>query len=143
MPVNQYSVGKDVTLSIITPGGVLNLLKVTGFRAKQDTIEQKIKPLDGITDYLRFFDAWSGSFSLERTDSTLDDYFAALEANFYAGLTEGPVSITETVQEISGAISQYRFTRVLLKYDDAGDFAGDKSVTQTMSFVAGRRLKIA
>lgn len=143
MPVNGYTVGKDIQLTIVVPSGVLNLTKITGFRSKQDVIDQKVKPLDGITDYLRFFDAWSGSFTLDRTDGTLDDYFSALEANFYAGLTEGPVSITETIQEVSGAVSQYRYTRVLLKYDDAGEFAGDKTVTQTVSFVAGRRIKIA
>ena len=143
MPLNGYSVGKDVTLTIVTPNGVMTLPKITHFRSKQDTIDEKKKPLDGITDFLRYYDAWSGSFTVERTDSTLDDYFAALEANFYAGLTEGPVSITETIQEVSGAVSQYRYTRVLLKYEDAGEFAGDKSVTQSLSFVAGRRIKIA
>jgi hypothetical protein len=143
MPVNGYTVGKDVTLTIVTPNGVMNLDKITGFRSKQDVITEKRKPLNGITDYLRFFDAWSGSFTLERTDSTLDDYFAALEAGFYAGLTEGPVSITETIQEVSGALSQFRYTRALLSYDDAGEFAGDKTVMQSLSFVSGRRIKIA
>lgn len=143
MPLNNYSVGRDVTLTLVTSSGVLNLNQITGFQSKQDTIEQKIKGLDGITRYLRFFDAWSGSFTLERQDSTLDDYFSQLEANYYAGLSESPVSITQSIQEVSGAITQYRYVGVLLKFDDAGEYAGDKSVKQSLSFVASRRIKIS
>lgn len=143
MPLNSYNVGRDVTLTLVTASGVLSLNQITGFQSKQDSIEQKIKGLDGITRYLRFFDAWSGSFTLERQDSTLDDYFSQVEANYYAGLSESPVSITQSIQEQSGAITQYRYIGVLLKYDDAGEYRGDQSVKQGMSFVASRRVKIA
>jgi hypothetical protein len=143
MPLNGYTIGRDVTLTIVTASGPLNLNQITGFQCKQDTIEQKIKGLDGVTRYLRFYDAWSGTFSLERQDSTLDDYFSQLEANYYAGLSEQGASLTETIQEVSGAISQYRYIGLLLKYEDAGEYRGDQSVKQRMSFIASRRLKIA
>jgi hypothetical protein len=143
MALNGFTIGRDVTLTIVTPSGPLNLSLITGFQSKQDTIDEKIKGLDGITRYLRFFDAWSGRFTLDRRDSTLDDYFAQLESNYYQGLSEGGVSITETITEANGSVTQYRYISVLLKYDDAGEFAGDKSVKQTVSFVASRRLKIA
>jgi hypothetical protein len=143
LPLNSFSIGRDVTLTIVSNVGPLNLNLITGFQSKQDTIEQKVKGLDGVTRFLRFFDAWSGTFTLERQDSTLDDYFSQLEANYYQGLTEFPVSITETIQENSGALSQYRYMNVMLKYDDAGEFRGDQTVKQSLSFVAHRRVKIA
>jgi len=143
MPLNGFSIGRDVTLNIVTGSGPLSLNLITGFQSKQDTVEEKIKGLDGVTRHVRFFDAWSGRFTLERQDSTLDDYFSQLEANFYAGLNEQPATLTETITEVNGSVSQYRYLGVLLKYDDAGEYRGDTSVKQTMSFIASRRVKIA
>lgn len=144
MPINGFTVGRDVGLTIVAGNGqALTLNLITGFQSRQDTIDVKIKGLDGVTRFLRFFDAWSGSFTLERQDSTLDDYFCQLEANFYQGQNEQSASITETVQEVSGALTQYRYKNVLLKLDDAGEYRGDQSVKQTMSFVSHRRVKIA
>jgi hypothetical protein len=102
-----------------------------------------VKGLDGISRPVRFFDGWTGGFDLERQDSTVDDYFAQLEANYYAGLNEAPVSITETITEVSGAVTQYRYLGVLLKLDDAGDKAGDSTIKQKLSFMASRRVKVA
>ena len=141
MSQNGFSLGRDVTLAIILPSGsALSLGKVTKFTAKQDTTDQKIKGLDGVTDHLRFYEGWSGSFDMERRGPELDAYFAQLEANYYGGNDEPPATIQQTIVEPDGQVSQFRFERVLLKYDDSGDFAGDKSVHQKISFFASRRI---
>lgn len=142
MSQNGYSLGRDVTLAIILPdGSSLHLGKVTKFSSKQDTSDQKIKGIDGITDHLRFHEGWSGSFEMERRGPELDEYFAKLEGNYHAGRDEPPATLQQTVSEPNGQVSQFRYERVLLKYDDAGDWSGDKSVHQKISFVASRRLK--
>lgn len=143
MPLQGYSVGRDVTLTVVTSAGVLPILAISGFTSKPEIIEERFKLLDGRTRRLRYPDAWTGSFTLERTSSVIDDYFADFEANYYAGLSEIPSSITQSITESSGAISQYRYTGVLLTLDDAGDWAGDKRVTQRLRFTSERRLKIA
>lgn len=143
MPLNSYTVGRDISLNIIGPSGPLSFSQIVGFQSKPDTTDQKIKGLDGVTRHLRFPDGWSGKFDLERQDSTLDDYWAQLENNYYAGLNETPISITETIREVNGSISQYRYVDVLLTLDDAGTFAGDKSVKQSLKFVSARRLKVS
>lgn len=143
MPLNGFSVGRDVSLDIVGPNGPLRFNLITKFTSKQSSKEQSIKGLDGITRPVRFFDGWTGSFNIERQDSTLDDFFSQLEANYYAGLNEASVTITETITEVSGAITQYRYVGVMLKYDDAGDWAGDATVKQTVSFIASRRVKVA
>ncbi len=109
MPVNSFSVGRDVTLNIQTPQGPLVSNLVTGFDSKPDMTEQKVKGLDGITRPVRFFDGWSGKFEIERQDDTLDSYFAMIEQNYYLGIPEAPCSITETIENPNGAISQYRY----------------------------------
>lgn len=143
MPLNSFSVGRDVTLTIVTASGPLNLNLITGFQSSPEMGEVKVKGLDGITRHARFFDGWRGRFNVERADSTVDDYFAQLEANYYAGVNEQPAQITETITEVSGAVSQFRYLNVLLKLDDAGNWAGDQTVKQTISFVAAQRQKIA
>jgi len=93
MPIQGYSVGRDYTLVIQTSTGALQPNKITAFKSKQDVTDVRVKRLDGITDHVRFFDGWSGSFDIERQDATLDNYFAQLEANYYAGINESPAQI--------------------------------------------------
>ncbi|PHV13709.1 hypothetical protein CSQ90_27065 [Janthinobacterium sp. BJB303] len=143
MPLNGYSVGRDLSLDIIGPNGPVNLNQIVGFTAKPDVTDKKIKGLDGITRHLRFPDGWSGSFDLERQNNVVDDYFSTLEANYYAGLNESPATITETIQEVDGSVSQYRFLQVLLTLEDAGSFKGDDTVHQKVRFVAARRVKVS
>lgn len=143
MPLNGFSIGRDVGLTLVTGSGPLTLNLITGFQSKQETTETTIKGLDGVTRFVRFINGWTGGFTLERQDATLDRYFAQLEANFYAGINEQPVTLTETITEVDGSVSQYRYLGVLLKYDDAGEYRGDQTVKQTLSFVSTMRKQIA
>ena len=144
MSLQGYSIGRDITLVVLLPDGTpLRLGRVTSWSAKQETTDQRIKPLDGVTDHLRYFDGWSFSFKMERRGPEVDAYFAQLEANFYAGLDEPPATLQQTIVEPSGAVSQWRFERVLLKFDDPGDWAADKSVSQSVSGMAARRIQQA
>ena len=143
MALNGYSIGRDIALDIIGPQGPLRFNQIISFMSKPDTTDQKIKGLDGITRHLRFPDGWSGSFEIERQDSAVDDYFTQIEANYYAGLNEIPVTITETVTEVNGSVSQYRYLQVILVLEDAGTWQGDKSVHQKVRFMSARRVKVS
>jgi hypothetical protein len=143
MPLNGFSVGRDIATNIQTPTGSLNLSLITKFSAKPETTDKKIKGIDGRTRHLIFPDGWTGSFEVERQDSTVDDFFAAQEASYFAGQNLLPSTITETITEVSGATTQYQFTGVILKLDDAGDWAGDDSVKQKITFMAETRIKLA
>lgn len=142
MPINNFSVGRDVSVTIVTASGPLSFNLVTDFKSKQDETKTRIKGMDGKTRWVRFFDGWTGSFAIERRDSTPDDYFAQLEANYYAGINEQACSITEIISEPNGALTQYRYFGVLLSFDDAGSWAGDATVKQSISFVCERRIKV-
>ncbi len=142
MPINGFSVGRDLTLDITSTQGPLSFGLITKFTSKPDITDEKIKGLDGITRHVRFPDGWSGSFEIERQGAQLDSYFAQLESNYYAGANEEPCTITETRTEPDGSISQYRYEGVLLKLEEAGDWEGAKTVKQKLSFVASRRRQI-
>lgn len=143
MPQNGYSIGRDITLNIVTGDGPLRVTGITAFRSKQETTETKIRRLDGTIDHVRFYDGWTGSFTVERRGPILDRYFNKLEADNYAGITEAEVTITETVTEQNGAVSQYRYRKVLLKFDDAGEWRGDSNVKQNLAFLSSRRITIS
>ncbi len=143
MTLNAFSAGRDVSLDIIGPTGPIRFNLITAFRSKPDTVDQKIKGIDGITRHARFPDGWTGSFDISRQDSVIDDLFAQLESNYYSGLNEQPMTLTETITERNGSVSQYRYVQMLLKLEDAGEWKGDKTVDQKVSFVASRRLKVS
>jgi len=143
MPLNGFSVGRDITLSINTDQGVKRFSLITGFSSKPQSTDQRLKGIDGITRHLVFPEGWQGTFNLERQDNTLDDYWATIEENYYSGLSLGEASITETITEVDGSISQYRYQGVIFKLNDAGDWKGDKSVSQSLDFLASRRIKVS
>lgn len=143
MPQNGYSIGKDITLTVMTSAGQLQINEITGFHSKQETTKSKVKKISGQTRTLRFFDGWSGSFDVERADSVVEDYFIQLEANYYAGVEEQPVTIMETIQNPGGKPpSQYLYTGVILSLDDAGDWKGDATVKIRVSFEAERKVQV-
>ncbi len=142
MPMNGYSVGRDITLNVMTPNGPLTINKITGFSTKQEVSKSKVKRLDGINDPLRFFEGWSGSFDVERSDSIIEDYFVKLEDNFYTGQNEQLCSIMETIANPDGSVSQYRYERVILALENAGEWKGDSSVKIKVSFEAARKKQV-
>lgn len=139
----QFSVGKDVTLDIIGPSGPLRFNILTGFQANPHYKSIDSKGLDGIDRYDDLPAGWSGSLSLDRSDSVVDDFFAQKEANYYSGLSSTAVTITETITEISGAVSQYRYTGVALTLQDAGSKSSDNKIPMKIGFRASRRLKVS
>lgn len=142
MPMNNFSIGRDVVLDIVGQAGLVRFSLITMFDAKPLYQDIRIKGLDGIVRPGYLPEGWEGSFDLERADSALDDYFASLESQYYAGLNIQPNSIMETITEVGGQISQYRFSGVALKLEDAGSWKGDGTVKQKLGFFASRRIKV-
>jgi hypothetical protein len=143
MPINHFSVGRDVTTTISTADGALAPTLITKFSSKQEQTSTKVKGMDGITRTLVFPDGWSGSFDLDRQDSVLDDFFATAEANYFAGKDSSTGTIMQTISEPNGTVNQYQYTGVVLKFDDAGSWSSDAPVVQKISFTAERRIKVS
>lgn len=143
MPMNGFTVGRDVSIDIVGNLGTVERFNlITAFHTKQNTTKITIKGLDGKNRYLELPEGWDGGFDVTRGDSRLDDYFARLEDEYYDGSDIKAATITETIQEPSGGISQFRFEGVMLKLDDAGTFQGDAEVKQKITFCATRRRKV-
>lgn len=143
MPVAGFSVGRDVSLTVLNPNGNLTMGGLTSFTAKPMTTGIKSKRLDGKTYFGNIPDGWEGSFKLDRTDPNVDIFFANQEAGYYAGQNNPTGTIQEVISEADGTTTTWRYDGVVLKLDDSGDWKGDVRVEQSISFNATAKVKVA
>lgn len=144
MPITGLNVGRDCTFQVYDPntGGIIDFANITMFDAKPDVTDLKHKALDGLVLHGNQPDSWSGSFTLDRASSAADQFISLLETAYYNGQNIDNGTITQTIQEANGSITQWRFTNVSLKMDDAGSWANDKFISQKFSWHASRRIQI-
>jgi hypothetical protein len=144
MPVtNGFTVGRDVLVDVYTASGPLRLpATTTGFDAKPQYKSINSHGLDGVNRYAELPSGWSGTIQMDRSDDTIDAFFAQAEADYYAGIAVQPATITETISEADGSTSQYRYTGVVFRFDDSGNKRGDDKVAQSFSWSASKRLKV-
>lgn len=143
MPVNNFTVGRDVSLVLNGPNGPITLNGITDFSAKPMTTTLKAKPLNGIPQFGYIPDGWELSFKLDRMDRGVDDFWAAFEAGYYNGDNQAAGTVNESIQEANGDISKWRYTGFVLKLDTPGDFSGDKKVEQSLSGLASQKIRAA
>lgn len=142
MPINSYSIGKDISYSVVTPSGTLTLNGKTDYSIKPMFTDLRHKGLDGINVNGFIPDGWQIELRFDRADPNVDNYFAQLEADYFAGVNQQGGTIYETIVEKDGSVSQYRYTNVILKYDNAGDWKGDSLVQISVTAMASRRIKV-
>lgn len=141
MPINGFSVGKDVTLDIISPltGGLVQLSNITSFESRQVTAKIESHGIDGINRPLDIPKGWEGSFMLDRATQGFDLFVTLIEETYYAGIRLTPSTITETITEADGLISQFMYDQVSINFPELGKWTGDNKVEQQLAFRASRR----
>lgn len=139
MPINGFTIGRDIAINITMPQGPVRFSNVTGFTKKQNSTAIDSKGLDGTDRFGEIPSGWEGTIEIDRANSNLDRAFAYLEGLYYAGQNVPSSSISETITEADGSVTQFRYTGVAFKFDNAGDAKGDTKVTQTFSWKASRR----
>ena len=143
MPINNMSIGKDVSVVIITPTGALNIpaAAITSFGVQPVTDNESRMGMDGVMRALVTPTGWKGSFDVDRMNSSIEDWWASVEAAYFAGQNVPSGTITETISNPDGSISQYRYTGVVFDLEDLGTREPSKVIKQKLNFVASRRLK--
>lgn len=141
MPNGGLNVGRDITLSIVTQDGPLVIPPnfITKFEAKDDAEIKKYLPITGIVTPVVFHMGWSGTIEVTRHDDSIDAYWALLEADYFNGVNIQGSTITETIEEASGSVTQYIYSNVAFKLETPGTWAGNEFVTQTLAFMAARK----
>lgn len=143
MPVNSFSVGRDLTFTLVGPNGNITLNGLTDYNTKPIFTKLKHKDLDGSVLHAAIPDGWEITIKLDRQDATVDDFFAALEASYFSGQNIAGGTISETIAEADGSVSQFQYTDVSLTLDDAGSWRGDSFVPITLTGMASRRNQVS
>lgn len=143
MTINQFSTGKDVSVTVVTTTGRLTFAGLTDFSADPMTTDIKSKGLDGVPRFGIIPDGWKGSFKVDRLDSSVDNYWAQFEADYFSGKATTAGTIAEIITEADGSVTEWRYDGVVLHLEKAGDWSGDKKVEQTVSFQAAHKYKVA
>ena len=134
MPVNNQSIGKDVSVVIITPTGSLNIpaAAITKFSTAPVTDNETRIGMDGVARFLVVPTSYKGSFDVDRMNSSIEDWWAGMEAAYFAGQNVTSGTITETISNPDGSISQYRYTGVVFDLETLGDREPTKVIKQKM-----------
>lgn len=138
-----YNIGRDVSLDINDPvNGLIRFSIRTGFEATPIYDELKSKALDGIPRNAAIPDGHRLAFQIDRANAAIDNYFAAKEARYFNGEADPNVTITETITEIDGSVTAWRYTDVALRLTGGGTWRGNAITTQAMEGMAAMKIKI-
>jgi hypothetical protein len=143
MPVAGFTIGRDVSITINMPQGPVTFSNLTGFTRQQISTGIESKGLDGTDRFGEIPSGWQGTVEIDRANNNLDRAFSFLEELYYAGQNIPSSTISETATEVNGTTTQFRYTGVAFKFDNAGDAKGDAKVMQTFSWKASRRRLIS
>ena len=142
MSLTMFSVGRDTQLVVIGPAGRIDLTHVTSFESHQITHSVRVDRLDGTHMGTELPKGWEGSFELERGSSTVDDFVAAAEQQYFNGNSITASTMYQYVTETDGSTSTYQYDNVAFRLSNAGIWKGDSSVRQKLEFFAVRRRRI-
>lgn len=143
MSINGISVGKDITVTLDDNNGNVVTTRAKMFNSKQKTSNKETVALDGINRMLNIPIGWEGSFEFERTGPQMDSFIYNLEQIYYSGGVIPQVTITQTVTEADGSLTQFQYLRCVVQYDNAGEWKGDDLVTQKINFSGSQRQQLA
>lgn len=145
MPANEMNIGSDWTVDLFDPlnGGVLSAFSLlTGFSKKQNTTRITSNALDGLTRIYDVPETWEGACTYDRATSAMDDYFVRREQAYFDGRVQPPCTLTETIREIGGGITQYRYEGVSFTMSNGGDAKSKEKVEVEISWIASRKRKV-
>lgn len=142
MPLDGLTSGIDHKITFVDINGVEQYSLLESFTSKEDATVSKEIQMDGNVRHPKFHVGWSGSFVLQRNSPFADSYFAAQEASYYLGADQLNLTITETIQENDGSVSQWQYAGVVLVYEDAGNYSGTEIVKQRVSFMCARKFQL-
>lgn len=139
----DMNIGKDVAVDITLPSGDhLRIGNITMFDRKPKVKKLGSNGIDGVPRMAVLPEGWTVTFEADRQGPEADDWWAALEEAYYAGDVIRNATITETITETDGSLSQYRYEGVALHFTDAGRFTSNEFVKVKFEGEASFRKKI-
>lgn len=146
MPVSNngvlnISIGRDVSVVLTVDGQAIDLQNVTGFEANALYSKLNVGRLDGTNLFAELPKGWSGSFTMERSNDKLDDFFARAESLWYAAGVLQNATITQAITEADGSTSRYQFTNCALTFGKQ-TWKPEAPTAMEVTFMATQRIAL-
>jgi hypothetical protein len=144
MGYNTFNIGRDgsqITIFDSVAGQVTFSGKV-GFDSRARTKKLEHESINGTTHFRNVPNGHEGTFEFDRMDSSIEAYFAQLEANFFAGLPPPVVVITQTINESDGNVTQFQYIGGQLDLEDAGKWRGLDKVSPRVAWRASKKIAL-
>lgn len=139
----QFSLGPNNSISIFQVGTNAEvdwgLFTEINWETSPVTERKPVNLMRGIKIDLVFDQGWRGEFSVQRTNSNLDVYWSALEAQIRAGVARPVFNIIQRIRETDGTKTQLTFINSQITYDQAGTWANEEGVVQKLTFTSPAR----
>ena len=138
---NSFSIGKDISFILVSPlGATIQLPKLTGFDDELIYETVKSKVLDGPTRQVSLPDGHKLSVKFDREDGSVDTFFAALEAAYWAAggfvpQFTGYVNVTER----NGTSSRFEYLQLDLQYKGGSWKSGAPVPGELMGYARYKR----
>jgi hypothetical protein len=144
MGANSFNVGRDGSQITIfdTLAGQVTFNGMISFDSKARTKELESEQITGNTLFRFVPNGHEGSFEFDRQDSSVEAYFAQLEANFYAQLPPPYAVITQTINELDGSVTQFQYIGVQLNLTDAGSWKGLDKINPKVGWKASKKIPL-
>lgn len=143
MPSNDFNIGRDVAIDFVDPElGPQRWSIKTGWEATPQFDQVSSKALDGVPRQDSIPNGWRLSIDMDRASGGMDAYVARREAAYFNGQIVPLITVTETIQEVGGSVSVYRYTGCSVM-PGATTWRGNDATKQRMELFARRRIKAA
>lgn len=136
MAINNLSIGRDITLNIHSSNGEIVIPTVISFTCKPTPDVRTSVAMNGNVLYATIPQGYSGSIDIDRTSPALEAFWTAYETAYYAGQNLLANTITVTINEANGTVSQWIASGVMFDAQDFGNWTGSDIVKQTLNFRA-------
>ena len=140
---DQFNIGKDVTLSIISPSGALGTMGLlVEFDATPESATLTSLPINqnGIPVRRNTYQGWRGAFVYDRQNGNLDLLHNILESNFYAGNPDVIFQIDETIRNADGSTDHFIYRNCVISLENAGRYRQNDKVEQRFRWEASQRV---
>jgi hypothetical protein len=143
MSANQPNVGRDFTISILGPTGVLQpfgLLEEFEPRPRTTIVQSLPINNSGIPRHRDTHQGWEGTLTFARVDGVGDRLQSILENSFYAGNPAVLFQITESVRNPDGSTDVFTYMDVVLVMDTGGRRVQNDKVPMAFRFECSQRV---
>lgn len=142
--VNTFNVGHDISVDSVDPvtGKMISWPPPTGFSRSPAQKMLMSEPITQPPIHRIVEGGWHGTMDFDRSDNSVDSFFARNETLYWQGVDIVGGTITETIKEKDGSVSQYQYTNVTFQYSNAGHWRAQDKVPIQVSWSASQRLQV-